>query len=543
MPHPFRFVELAVPIVAFLTIANPCVLAEVAKDGPLPEGAIFRFGIPADHANGSPSVTWLVQLFADGTRALTWGNDHVPRIWDMTSGKEVMHIRAPILAGGMVVTPDGKTLLVKIDAKLCAFDVATGAPALVPDAMAAATGDIHNQTGDGRSIVMSDAVSVTIWEWPSGRQRTTIDLKKRHKVVKSPRLLEAILTPNGKFLVTRGSLYEVNVWDAATGAHHANLQDSVRDIERGLAFLDDGRFLALMASYAVAPEEIELRPAVWRPGSITAARLGLWDLAVGKLVRPFDPPGKNWIRDIVADPGGYIVATAHNEGFPALFEVASGEMRRRLPGESRINTSLAFTPDGQRLVTVGGDKTGLVWDISFQAAAKRKTPATAAELEVAWIKLAERSAAGAYDAQVTWASNLEATIDLLRKRLKPTPILDRATINRIVDNLDSEKFTIREKAMFQLDALGRPAAALLRARLNDVGSLEVKRRVAGFFERFDAATILPSELREIRALEFLEQLGTPAARAMIADLAKGEPTADLTIRARAASARLQRRGK
>jgi WD40 repeat protein len=542
MAPPFRFAAMAIAMAAMVALANErATTGEPRPQEALPQGAVVRFGRPSARAEGPASVTWLLQLFGDGTRALTWGNDHVPRIWDLNTGKEIARIEAPVVAGGLVVTPDGNTLLARIDSKLRAFDIATGGPARVPDGMADAAGDIHNQPGDGRSVVLSDTAAVTIWEWPEGRRRATIDLQKHPKVAKSPRLLEAILTPSGKLLVTRGSLYEVNVWDAETGAHRAALQESVRDIERGLAFLDHGRYLALMASYPVPPEEIEQRPAVWRPGSLAAARLGLWDLGAGKLVRPFDPPGKNWIRDIVSDPGGYVVATAHNEGFPTLFEVASGEVRRRLPGENRINTAVAFTPDGQRLVTVGGDKTGLVWDVSLKTAAKGKALASPADFEAAWTTLAHPKASAAYDALITWASDPDRAIDLLRKRLRPAPLLDRATLNRIVDNLDSDRFITREKAMLELDTLGRVAVAPLRARLKEVSSLEANRRVAGFFERFDTGTVLPSELREVRSLEFLEQMATPAARAMISELGKGEPIADLTIRAQAASGRLERR--
>ena len=52
---------------------------------------------------------------------------------------------------------------------------------------------------------------------------------------------------------------------------------------------------------------------------------------------------------------------------------------------------------------------------------------------------------------------------------------------------------------------------------------------------------IAEEVRTIRALELLEQLGTPEARTLLQTLAKGAPNADLTREAKAILDRLERR--
>jgi hypothetical protein len=50
----------------------------------------------------------------------------------------------------------------------------------------------------------------------------------------------------------------------------------------------------------------------------------------------------------------------------------------------------------------------------------------------------------------------------------------------------------------------------------------------------------PETLRGLRAVELLERLGTPAARQLLADLAKGVETSRVTVAARTGLDRLTR---
>jgi hypothetical protein len=62
-----------------------------------------------------------------------------------------------------------------------------------------------------------------------------------------------------------------------------------------------------------------------------------------------------------------------------------------------------------------------------------------------------------------------------------------------------------------------------------------------FLDRFDQAEPSPARLRELRAVELLEGVGTPAAEQYLAELAQGAAGAPLTREAAAALGRLERR--
>jgi len=130
---------------------------------------------------------------------------------------------------------------------------------------------------------------------------------------------------------------------------------------------------------------------------------------------------------------------------------------------------------------------------------------------------------------------------LIRLRLRAPAVLNVAALDRIVANLASDVFAVRAKATDELENRGRSVVAELKARIQKIDSLEAKRRLTALVERFESGPLFPEELRALRSLEFLERIATPSARTAIVELTNGEPAAELTVRARAAKARLDRR--
>jgi hypothetical protein len=303
------------------------------------------------------------------------------------------------------------------------------------------------------------------------------------------------------------------------------------DIRGGIIFLDSRR-LAYVENYPDKNADAQLR-----------SRLTIWDFHAGRLIRGFDPPQSAWTRNVAADPRGYVLATAEDgelePGFTLIYEVTTGQIRRKLSGHFQVNTVVAFTPDGNRLVTGGGDTTGLVWDVSLSAAAQGRTAASMAELERAWESLAKGNAAAAYDAMIAFASNPDRGVEILSKKLNPAARLNPVVLNQIVSDLGSDKFATRDRAANELERLGRNAAPFMRSMLEKVESLETKRRLGNFLERHEIKAFSADELRWLRSLEILEQVNTRPARLLIEELATGEPAAELTIRAIEAKNRLE----
>ncbi|WP_328415287.1 helix-turn-helix domain-containing protein [Micromonospora sp. NBC_00389] len=150
------------------------------------------------------------------------------------------------------------------------------------------------------------------------------------------------VSPDGSTIASAGSDRTVRLWDAhgkflvTLGGHPDEVQ--------AVAFSPDGRLLA----------------AVTRNNIVT-----IWDIQGRKHVtRPFPTKGVGASTDVDFDPGGRILAAATLG--PALWDVTDinkpSEITARFP--ARIVTSLAFTPDGRRLLgaSVGGYVN--TWDIT-----------------------------------------------------------------------------------------------------------------------------------------------------------------------------------
>ena len=99
---------------------------------------------------------------------------------------------------------------------------------------------------------------------------------------------------------------------------------------------------------------------------------------------------------------------------------------------------------------------------------------------------------------------------------------------------------MREQATAELEKVAGAVEAELRKALAGTPSAEMRERLK---KVLDAEGRGPSaeRLRQERALEVLEGAGTPEAKKLLAELAKGSPQAWLTREARAALDRLAER--
>src|SRR5262249_20186026 len=181
--------------------------------------------------------------------------------------------------------------------------------------------------------------------------------------------------------------------------------------------------------------------------------------------------------------------------------------------------------DGRRLLSCSDDTFGLLWDTTLAGAAKpRKEPLTAADADELWAALAGLEAQPAYAAMADLAAAPGRALALARRDLKPVPALPtEAELDRVFADLDSGHFAIREKASRRLAEWGESVVPGVRKRLVKAESAEVRRRAQDFLDRFDPATLKPDRLRQLRAVELLEGVATPAARDWLSGLAKGGP--------------------
>ena len=159
----------------------------------------------------------------------------------------------------------------------------------------------------------------------------------------------------------------------------------------------------------------------------------------------------------------------------------------------------------------------------------------------AWDRLTGAERRSAYIAMAALALAPAEAVALLRTRLHPGTFPTAADLDRVVRQLDSETFADRENAEAELERFGPNAVAGVNARLeraarlNRPPPLEAWKRMARFLNKYDSGSPSPYLLRCVRGVAVLEAIGTPDARALLAELAKGPAGDILTREARASN--------
>jgi hypothetical protein len=298
---------------------------------------------------------------------------------------------------------------------------------------------------------------------------------------------------------------------------HVNMKMKSAD---GRAFSPDGRLLADWAENPFGPSRMD--------------HVYIWDAATGRAIATLTAGPRPGAANAAFAPDGRTFATASADGTIRLWEVATWQVRIELRGHRDRITALAFGPDG-RLFTGGLDTVILGWDVRPPREPARGT------LVDAWEALTPSDAKAAFQAQGRFLAEPDQAVTWLSARLTPSAPPDPARVKALIADLDSEDFATRERATADLKELGPAAAAALRAVVGQSLSAEARRRAEGLLREMDNGVIPPRQLRALRAVEVLEWIATPEARASLLALAKGAPDDRLTREAAAACQRLARR--
>ncbi len=499
---------------------------------------------PTSHLAFTPDGRTLAA--ADGIRA---------RLWDVASGRSLL----PEPAGhrgavaAVAYAPDGRTLAsASRDGTLRLWDARTGEAlrrwSIQPDEVAIGFAP------DGQTLLVIQRECTWAFDPRTGAQRW---LGGRWQA-RSP--LVVLPVEHGLLAAPNGS--GIDLVQPRTGAPVRRLTEGFR-APSPLACSPDGRFLAVLdperlalcdtAGGAVQP--LEDHPAAYLAafsgdGRLLAAAEGetltIWNVATRKKagearVQPMGNALELHALAFARD-GRTVVLSGWDqrcqERSIRLFEAAGCRERFRLPNPGGAAWSLAFAPDGRHLASANSDTTVTVWDLDALPEPPRVGKRGATEREHLWTELASVDAAVAFRAMRTLVANPDDALSLLRERLQPVAALEARQIERWITDLDSPEFEKREQASRELARLGEVAGPVLRkAAAGELGP-EARRRIEQLVQALEEGNLSPETLRQLRAVEALERIGSPAARGLLQALARGAAEARLTREASAAVRRL-----
>lgn len=465
-----------------------------------------------------PEVVWRATFSPDGRIVATGCGDHVIRLWDASTGKELHTL--PVENGGAVglaFAPDGKTLAsapggnVK-EQVLRLWDVETGRMLRTCEGHAdIAYGVAYGPDGKRIASASKDR-TVRVWDVATGKELAKFSAH-------TSTALRVAFSPDNQMLASGGDDQTVRLWNVTTNRETQALNHGSSIY--GVAFSPDGRLVAAVGS----------------------GMARVWEVASGKEIRQFSSQGRGgfWVA---FSPDSALLAMAGGDQRVHLWEVLSGAEAKQLTGHTGSVKSVEFSRDGKLLVSASEDRKVMLWDLTRMAKQRAvRTNLSAADLQGLWAELAGTDAAKALEASWALAAVPAQSVPYLRERLKPDdkPPVSAEQIARWIKDLDAESFTVREKATAELGKLQDLAEAALRRALESKPSLEVQRRIDGLLTALDGRVLPPERLQVLRGLGVLEKAGTPQAREVLNKLTQGSADDWLTREAKLSLERLQQR--
>jgi WD40 repeat protein len=514
-------------------------------------------------------------LFSPDGKTLASAGKFEIRLWDIGTG-ERLHGRAghDSHVGSVAVSPDGRIVASTAwsDSLVRLWDADTGKPLpLVPQ---------HDSwirscafAPDGRLVISGGFGVVRLLDAGTGAEQRRFVITDRKTGKQNHEILVSHLSSDGKRLAVISTAQEqrqLTLWDASTGEllvrrpFDGSLDSRFTADSKGVTVDSRERLLVedTKAGQPLAVISGDLgHPVAFTSGAQIAA-VGIHKTEAGPMpgyeplgVRVIEMASREelfhvdgWIDYTAFSPDGHELATAGADGL-RLWDVVSGELllRRSWPANSVRRPlltpihSLAFLPNGRAVVTGMNDGTLLVWDMTPPPRKPDKARDLChKDLNMLWSDLAGY-ARKAHRAIYTLAAVPKQALPFLAEHLHPAVPVDMKRVDKLLADLDSEQFAVRDTAARELESMGPQIEPALQRVLENKPSLEVRNRVRAIQEK-QRGVPPTATLRTLRAIRVLEAIGTTEARRLLHKLTSGAVGARETREAKAALERLARHG-
>jgi WD40 repeat protein len=259
------------------------------------------------------------------------------QVWDGQTGREILMLKGHNGGSSVAFSPDGQRIVTG-SGQIC--DAQTGRETL---ALKGHTNGIHSVafSPDGQQIVTgNDDKTAQIWDAQTGREILTL---KGH----TDAVYSVAFSPNGQRIVTGSLDQTAKVWDAQTGQEILTLKGHHIGVN-SVAFSPDGQRIVT--------------------GSFDPT-VKVWNATTGREILTLKGH-TGIIRSVAFSPDGQRIVTTSSSPFGngelKLWDTQTGrvvlEQNGTNEGTDLSNVwSVAFSPDGRRIVTGSLDRTVRVW--------------------------------------------------------------------------------------------------------------------------------------------------------------------------------------
>ena len=295
------------------------------------------------HTNSIHSIAWS----PDGKEIASGSDDNTTKIWDATTGRNIITINGTGFESSVAWSPDGSKLAtggVFFDeinpGNIYIWDIATGVKLKNFD-----NNSVYSLAWslDGKKIAAGVMNTIKIWDVTTGSNIMTI---KCH----SEAITSVSWSPDGSKLAsgTPGIDGYVDIWNSNTGVNIKNVSFTTTSWT-SVAWSPNGKNIAFASmnliviwDYMTNENDTTL---IWQNGR--------WN------------PDTKWynasILSIAWSPDGNMLACGDDLGKIGIWDITTDINIKNLTGHTNIVHSLAWNPDGSKLASGSGDYTIKIW--------------------------------------------------------------------------------------------------------------------------------------------------------------------------------------
>lgn len=260
--------------------------------------------------------------------------------WELPDGVK-RRIGKGYITGNIVFSPDSTRLAVASSIGIWIYNTQTGEEL---DLLTNNIGFICYIvfSPDNKTLVGSNGSEFYLWDVDSGRLKLTISAHIND-------ISDIAMSSNGNLIATCGDRKDatIKLWNSISGILMTTLEGHLDDVYN-ITFSPDGSMIA-------SAGEDDDRNTV-----------KLWDVSTGELKSTFDSGKNAWDMTVVFSPDGKTIGICKGIWYERiqLLDVESTTLRETLIGHTGRVESIAFSPDGDTLVSGSKDRTICLWDVN-----------------------------------------------------------------------------------------------------------------------------------------------------------------------------------
>ncbi|MCI0705684.1 MAG: WD40 repeat domain-containing protein [Planctomycetia bacterium] len=270
----------------------------------------------------------------DGKTLISVGNDNTVRLWDAVTGKLQKTLEGHTSwIGSVITTPDGTLAITGGgDNTIRVWDIKGQKEVKKLEGHTVAIRGL-SLTADGKTLV-SGASDKTCRTWDLAKGK---ELKRYGEEKES---VESVaITPDGKYVLAGNDVGVITVYDAKSG-----------DVKKTYKH-DDG---SMIYTLTTTPD------GKWALSGARDKDIHVWNIADGKSIKRLKGHTEQIYQIALSHDGKYVVSASYDKTV-RVWNLATGKEIKKFDGHTDGIQGACFTPDGRFVFSASWDKTVRKW--------------------------------------------------------------------------------------------------------------------------------------------------------------------------------------